>query len=182
LSGDAAEADGRRRIAVASPAEAAALEARVRAAADAAARTLGALLAGTPALDVFRALKFRAVGCDPLDAGRPHNLLQQVHQTFAWLVAVRGVAHLLRSHPDHAPYYINAGTSAQPDIESEDGCVVAEVVAVVTPRNNGKLQSDLARLRARTAPLRYLFYYAEEDRGTVSDPDIAVVAIDLTDS
>ena len=92
-----------RRITVAEIGDVQALEARVRAAATSAARALTALLARDEPLAVLHALKFRRIGFQPLHPERAHNLLEQVHQTFAYLAAVRGLEHLLRGHPEHAP-------------------------------------------------------------------------------
>lgn len=166
-------------VVIASRAEARALEERIRASATAAAAALAGLLASEAPLDAFRAMKFRPIGFHPLDAEQPLNLLEQVHRTFAWLVAVRGVQHLLERHPGHAPYTLDLGSSAGPDIVSADGRVEAEVCALVSAAGNRKLESDLQRMRASAAEHRYVFYHAEEDAGTVSDPAVGVVAVTL---
>jgi hypothetical protein len=55
--------------------------------------------------------------------------------------------------------------------------VIAETVAVITTENNNKIRFDLERAKESAADHRYLFYAAEEDAGTLSDPDIRIVAL-----
>lgn len=156
--------------------DARALERRVRASASRACATLSALLSSEPPLEVFRAMKFRRVGFVPTDAERPANLMQQVHQTFAFVAAIRGVEQLLRWHPDHAPYRVDVSAGAEPNIVSVDGQVVAETLAIISPVNNNKLKSDVDRMRASSARHRYVFYYAEQG-GDVVEADVRVVAV-----
>jgi hypothetical protein len=165
-------------IVIASVDEARALERTVRASAEAAREALAALLRERGAVDAFRAMKFGEAGFDPFDPRRRRNLLEQVHQTVAHLTALRGAEHLLRRHPEHAPYRLNLGTSSTPDLESADGAVVAEVVAVHTPAGNGKVASDLARLRASPARHRYLFCHAAED-APIEDAEVEIVSVTL---
>ena len=157
--------------------DARALERRVRASATRACAALSDLLASEPPLDVFRAMKFRRVGFVPTDAERPTNLVQQVHQTFAYFAAIRGVEQLLRWHPEHAPFHLDVSAGAAPNIVSVDGQVVAETLAIITAINNNKLKSDVERMRASTAPYRYVFYYAEQGDEVVEAEDVRVVAV-----
>ena len=155
------------------------IERRIRASAAQACAALAALLAAESPLDAMRGIKFRRMGFDPLDPGQPRNVMQQIHQTFAYLVSLRGAAHLLAHHPQHAPYRLTFGAHPGPDIVSVDGAVAAEVSAAITPRNNNKIASDIGKMRESEAEHRYVFYYAEEDAGTVRDPDVTVVAVAL---
>lgn len=156
-----------------------ALEQRVRASAAAAAAAIADLLASGDPVEAFRAMKFRRVGFDPLDPTRPANVIEQIHQTFPYLTSVRAVEYLLEHHPRHAPYTLSFGASPGPDVVSHDGEVAAETVAVITPKNNNKVAFDLQRMRDSTATHRYLFYYAEEDVGTLQDAEITIVAVTL---
>jgi hypothetical protein len=164
-------------IRIATAEEARALEGRIRASAAAAAAALADLLAADDPLETFRAMKFRRVGFHPLDPERPLNLLEQVHSTFAWLAAVRGVEILLERHPSHAPFALDLSTSLGPDIVSADGRVEAEVCALISPLGNRKLEADIERMRASAADHRFVFYHAEEDGGAVSDPVVHLIAV-----
>lgn len=168
-----------RTIVVSSLEEVEALEAGVRGAAEAMHAALGALLAGEEPLEVVRAIKFGNLGFDPLDPSRPLNPIDQVHRTFAILTTLRAAAHLLREHPEHAPYHLGFGGAAGPDVASADGVVVAETVAVASPIGNNKLEFDLGRMRDSAAPMRYLFYHAAEGAGVVEDDQVRVVAVEL---
>jgi hypothetical protein len=166
-------------IRIATAEEARALEGRIRASAAAAAAALADLLAADDPLETFRAMKFRRVGFHPLDPERSLNLLEQVHSTFAWLTAVRGVEHLIEHHPSHGPFTLDLSRSQGPDIVSADGRMEAEVCALVSAAGNRKLEADIERMRASTVEHRYVFYHAEEDAGSVSDPVVHVVSITL---
>ncbi len=166
-------------IALATLEDARALERRVRASAAAAAGTLADLLASGEPLEAFRAMKFRRVGSDPLDPSRPANVIEQIHQTFPYLTSIRAVEYLLRHHPRHAPFLLSFGANPGPDVVSHDGEVAAETVAVITAKNNNKFAFDLQRMRDSTATHRYLFYYAEEDAGTLEDPEVTIVPVTL---
>ena len=158
--------------------EARALEVRIRSSAAAAVAALGELLDGEP-LEAFRAMKFRRIGFDPLDPSAPANVMEQIHQTFSHLTSLRAVEHLLERHPEHAPFTINLGTVAGPNVTSADGAVEAETFVAITVRDNNKLRSDIERMRRSAARHRYVFYHADEDAGTVTDPDVVVIAVTL---
>ena len=130
-------------------------------------------------IDVLRAIKFRGVGFDPLNPTRPLNIIEQVNQTFTYLVSLRAVEYLLREHPESAPFRLNLGARAGTDIESADGQVVAEVFAAVRPNNNDKMRKDIARVRMSTAPHRYVFFYAEEVGTIPPTSDIRIVQVSL---
>lgn len=167
-----------RTVVVSSLREVEALEVAVRGAAEGLRAAL-AEVASTDPLEVVRALKYGAVGRDPLEPGRALNAIDQVQRTFAALVTIRGAAHLLRAHPEHAPYRLHFGSASEPDIRSDDGEVVAETVAVVSPVGNRKLEFDLGRMRENRARHRYLFYHAHDAAGAPSDAGVRVVPVDL---
>jgi hypothetical protein len=106
---------------------------------------------------ILRRIKFEPVGFDPL-SDRPLNLIEQVNQTFTYLATFEALRHLFRRHPGAAPLVVNLGTASGRDIWSEDGSVAAEVFASVSPKNNRKLQKDLATLASVAATYRYVFY------------------------
>lgn len=82
-------------------------------------------------------MKFSPVGCDPLDADTPLNLIEQINQTFTYLASAKAVKLLLQLHPELAPFTVNLGTSPGSDIESRTGAALAaEVFAAVNTSNN----------------------------------------------
>ena len=100
---------------------------------------------------VLEALKFKQSGRDPLDPTKPLNMIEQLNQTFTYLVSVRAVEFLFEKHPEAAPFRVNLGTAAGSDVESVDGSVAAEVFAAVAPHNNHKLAKDIAKVRSTPA-------------------------------
>jgi hypothetical protein len=133
------------------------LEHRVATSATETVSRLNKLLAG-PALSVLAAMKFEQSGCDPLDAARPLNLVEQLNQSFTYLATLEAAKWLMREHAAHAPFTLNLGTTPGSDIESTDKLVCAETFAATHPDSNDKLRNDLARLRASSATHRYVFY------------------------
>ncbi len=65
---------------------------------------------------------------------------------------------LLEHHPSMAPFTLNLGTVAGPDIESNCGKLAAEVFASVTPTNNQKLKKDIDKVAATAASIKYSFF------------------------
>lgn len=118
-----------------------------------------ALQTGDP-LDMLRRIKFDPVGYHPLE-DRPLNLVEQINQTWTFAVAIAAAKQLLRLHPDVGGFHLAPGAhAALPlDIMSiEPGQVGAETFAAVSPRNNGKLAADLAKLALRPEAHRYVFF------------------------
>ncbi len=103
-------------------------------------------------------MKFTNIGCDPLDAERPLNLIEQINQTFTYLASAKAVEHLVRLHPTLAPFTLRLGTSPGSDIESRCGSVAAEVFAAVNVSNNRKLMKDRAKVSRVSAQFRYVFF------------------------
>lgn len=103
-------------------------------------------------------MKVAAVGCNPLDAESPLNLIEQINQTFTYLASARAVRILLAERPADAPYKLNLGTTPGSDIESTNGRVAAEVFAAVNTSNNRKLAKDIAKVRATAADAKYVFF------------------------
>jgi hypothetical protein len=103
-------------------------------------------------------LKFSPVGCDPLDADLPLNLIEQINQTFTYIASAKAVKFLLELHPGLAPFTVNLGTSPGSDIESASGTLAAEVFAAVNTSNNKKLAKDRNKVSQTGAQLRYVFF------------------------
>ena len=127
---------------------------------DSAARTIDALkvllTTGHP-LEVFAKLKFDMSGYHPT-ADRPLNLIEQINQTFTYFASIRAARWLLKHHPSAAPFKLNLGTVGGTDIESLDGSVAAETFASVDPKNNSKLEKDIAKVASTSAKYKYVFY------------------------
>jgi hypothetical protein len=120
--------------------------------------SLRTLASTTSGLDALASLKFKKVGCDPLDADRPLNFIEQLNQSFTYLASIKGTRWLFEHHGDKAPFVINLGTTRGFDIHSVDLRVIAEAFAVTHPDSNQKIKKDVARLLAADADYRYVFY------------------------
>ena len=114
---------------------------------------------GPEALKALWRMKVEAIGCDPMNADRPLNLIEQLNQTFTYIASARAAKILFEKHPGAAPFTLNLGTAAGSDIESDkEGGVAAEVFAAVNTSNNKKLTKDIAKVSATTARFKYVFY------------------------
>jgi hypothetical protein len=111
------------------------------------------------ALRTLWEMKFRPVGCDPLDSERPLNVIEQLNQTFTYIASARAVKLLLQIHPQFAPFNLNLGNVGGSDIESiVPGKLACEVFAAVNTSNNQKLRNDLAKVGATDAEHKYVFF------------------------
>jgi len=112
--------------------------------------------------DVLKTLwtmKFRPVGCDPLDSDSPLNVIEQINQTFTYIASARAAKQLLHLHPELAPFTLNLGNIAGTDIESSSGGGLAcEVFAAVNTSNNRKLAKDLEKVSRASALHKYVFF------------------------
>jgi len=110
-------------------------------------------------LEFLYQLKFDAVGCDPLDSSRQLNLIEQLNQSFTYLASFNGAEFLFSKHPRVESLRLNLGTRSGWDIESaDDGGVVAEVFAAVTPKNNDKLANDIEKVARAKSRHRYVLF------------------------
>lgn len=113
--------------------------------------------------EALRRMKFEQIGRHPIEKGRRLNLIEQVNQTFTYLVALKATEWLLDRHPESGGFRLAPGAvMALPfDIMSvNEGLVDAETFAATHPGSNGKLVKDLAKLGGSTARHRYAFFYA----------------------
>jgi hypothetical protein len=111
-------------------------------------------------LDMLERMKFDPVGFHPIE-GYKLNLVEQINQTWTYAVAIAAAKQLLQFHPDAKGFYLAPGARAgRPlDIMSVvENMVGAETCAVVDPRNNRKIEKDVAKLEARTEAYRYVFF------------------------
>ena len=119
---------------------------------------LGRQLQENSGLQVLSDIKFRRIGCDPLDANRPLNLIEQVNQTFTYMASVRAVKKLMELHPKLAPFKLNLGTAPGADIASCCNTLSAEVFAAVSTSSNRKLANDLKKVSQTSAKFKYVFF------------------------
>lgn len=111
-------------------------------------------------LDLLRRMKFDTVGFHPIE-DRELNFIEQINQTWTFAVALAAARQLLVLHPDVGGFRLAPGAHASLplDIMSEtEGIVGAETFAAVSPRNNGKLAADLAKMAQRPETYRYVFF------------------------
>jgi hypothetical protein len=136
---------------------------RVRAAATRTTRAIGGLIASEPdAIEILRKMKFTEMAWHPID-DRPLNLIEQVNQTWTYLVTLKALPFLFERHLAAGGFRLNLGTASGTDIESVvPGVVAAEVFAAVHPKNNRKLEKDLKKLAldCPNAQFRYVFFGA----------------------
>jgi hypothetical protein len=119
-------------------------------------------------MELLRSLKFEAIGCHPI-SNHALNVIEQINQTFTYAVALAAARKLLELHPEAGGFHLAPGAHASLplDIMSEvEGLVGAETFAAVTPRNNGKLNGDLAKLATRPEAHRYVFFASPVFPGT----------------
>lgn len=112
-------------------------------------------------LQVLRLMKFSESGHDSAD-GRKLNIIEQVNETFTYLVGLDAAKWVLQTHPELLPAGINVnlGTAAGFDLESvEAGVMAAEVFAATNPRSNDKLRKDLARLAEKATDYKHRYEF-----------------------
>ncbi len=136
---------------------------RVRTAAGRTTQAIGRLISSEPdGVEVLRQMKFTEMAWHPID-DRPLNLIEQLNQTWTYLVTLKALTFLFERHPAAGGFRLNLGTARGTDIESVAPRVVAaEVFAAVHPSNTRKLVKDLKRLGLEwpDAKARYVFFGA----------------------
>lgn len=111
------------------------------------------------ALRTLWEMKFKPIGCDPLNLDIPLNIIEQLNQSFTYLASARAVKILFEIHPTFAPFTLNLGTAGGSDIESNHpGLLACEVFAAVNTSSNQKLNKDLAKVAATGANHKYVFF------------------------
>jgi hypothetical protein len=136
---------------------------RVRAAAERTTQAIGELIgAESDSVEILRRMKFTEIAWHPID-DRPLNLIEQLNQTWTYLVTLKALPFLFERHPSAGGFRLNLGTAGGTDIESlVPNVVAAEVFAAVHPSNNRKLAKDLKKLALECpdAEARYVFFGA----------------------
>ena len=125
-------------------------------------RAIEGIAALTNPKEALRQMKFETVGRHPIE-DRALNFVEQINQTFSYLVALNAAKWLLEAHPDAGGFSLAPGAHAAQrlDIMSvEPDLVGAEAFAATSPRSNNKLDKDLKRLATDPARHRYAFFYS----------------------
>lgn len=123
-----------------------------------------ALAALTSPTDALRKMKFGKTGRHPIE-DRALNVVEQINQTFSYLVALNAAKWLLEVHPDAGGFSLAPGAHASQrlDIMSiEPDLVGGEAFAATHPQSNRKLDKDLKRLAGDPSRHRYAFFYSPE--------------------
>jgi hypothetical protein len=113
-------------------------------------------------------MKFEMVGTHPVD-GHALNLVEQINQTWTYMVALAAARQLLVLHPEAGGYRLAPGAHAAAPLDimrEAEGLVGAETFASGDPRNNRKLAMDLAKMVARPERYRYIFFLSPKFPGT----------------
>ena len=145
---------------------------------------IGELLESKSGIDLLKEIKFNQNGFDPLFE-EPMNFIEQINQTFTYLVSLEAAEKLLSLYPDKA-FRLNLGTNPGYDIESEDGDIICECFASTSPDSNSKLMKDAERLAEnKTASNKYVIFFSEHKKDSyvlkVSNKynDVTVIPLDF---
>lgn len=123
--------------------------------------SIDTLITQKQGVELIRSIKFKKDGYDPLFQ-QSTNFIEQVNQTFTYLVSLSAVELLMDKHQEHQ-FRANFGTKSGYDIESIDKSIICECFAATKPKSNNKLESDVRRLVSNTTAMyRYVIYYTEE--------------------
>jgi hypothetical protein len=121
------------------------------------------LLSSGSGMEFLRKIKFTQSGYDPLFQHET-NFIEQVNQTFTYLVCLAAVEYLLKEH-EGKRFNVCFGTEAGFDVESEDAEVVCECFAATAPDSNGKLDKDASRVFNNVeAKYKYVVFYTSEQK------------------
>lgn len=132
-------------------------------------------------IDLLRKLKFETIGFHPVE-DRPLNFIEQINQTWTFAVAIAAAKQLLQLHPDVGGFRLAPGAHASLELDImsvEPGAVGAETFAAVSPRNNGKLKADLAKMGLRAERHRYVFFMSPRFAGNVRQTQFEVNGVEV---
>lgn len=136
-------------------------EQRVRAAAQKTWRALKSLMAHEDdGLQALQLMKFTELGHHPTE-DRALNLLEQVNQTFTYLLSFQAARWVMDQHPEVTALQLSVGPHSGFDIQSLGSSrVAAEVFSATYVINNDKLKKDIRKLQkdALDYEHRYVFY------------------------
>lgn len=125
-------------------------------------RAIQALAAVASPKDALRQMKFGRLGRHPIE-DRALNVIEQVNQTFTYMVALNAARWLLDRHPEAGGFVLAPGAHASQRLDVMSvvpDLVGAETFAASHPDSNRKLRRDLERLSADRSQHRYAFFYS----------------------
>ena len=131
--------------------------------------SLRTLLAEPRAIDALAGMKFSEAGRHPVE-DRNLNLVEQINQTFTYLVSLAAAADIIRWHPDWAPLRLNLGTTGGSDLESDFGSFAAEAFAAVRATNNRKLLKDVLKVSKNSGATQVSVLLLSRRRATFLHP------------
>lgn len=138
------------------------------------------LLENQPAMAALARMKFEELGFHPIEERRL-NLIEQVNQTFTYLVSLAAAEDILARHPGSAPLHLNLGSSSGYDLVSPSQAVVAEAFAAVRRTNNRKLIKDVVRVDGSEARHKYVYFHCPGEAPGVSHlerfPEVHLVSL-----
>lgn len=125
--------------------------------------SVNALFSKDSGIELLRKIKFEQSGYDSL-LDKKTNFIEQVNQTFTYLVCLAATEKLIGLYPDKS-FNINFGVAPGYDVVSEDGSIICECFAVTTPDSNRKLELDTKKVFDNAEALkRYVIFYASVSR------------------
>jgi len=114
---------------------------------------------------LFHAIKFEKIGCDPLNSKAQWNLIEQINQTFTYLVSLKAAEILYKECKSIETIELNLGTQSGFDLIGRDAkgrdIAVAEVFAAVDAHSNDKLRKDVKKVMESNAEKNYVFFTAD---------------------
>jgi len=142
-------------------------------------------------IEFLKSVKFEKKGYHPV-THHPLNLIEQVNQTWTYLVALKATEILLERHSDAGGFTLAPGASVSQELDIMSircGLVGAETFAATSPRSNGKLVKDMGKMENRSEKYRYIFFacpqdrYKETQRHSIHEkPGIEVWSLDIAES
>ena len=113
---------------------------------------------------LFERLRFQEFGRHPI-SDEPLNAVEQLNESWTFLVALSATRQLLKWHPDAGGFRLAPGAhmaQALDVMSVRQGLVGAETFAAVRGSNNKKLNRDIAKMRDRTERHRYVMFASSD--------------------
>ena len=108
--------------------------------------------------------------CNPLKSATPLNFIEQLNQSYTYLISLKAAAYLFAQFPALGSLNLNLGTTNGADIETGSGSspsIVAETFAATHANSNRKLQKDIKKVCDYTAVHYFVFYYVHLNPGNL---------------
>ena len=136
-------------------------------------------------IEALRLMKFTKCGGDPF-TGEHLNLVEQINQTFTYLVCLEAVRVLMERHPDRdIQYVVSFGSKNGFDVMSRDGSIVCDCFAAVKPDRHGQLIRQVRKVSGcMEAKYKYVVFYTVEKKPALLQriklkyPDVVVIPLE----